>query len=38
MPQGMPPGKPRPFALDYDKNKVDDMVLALLWLTTFGEE
>jgi hypothetical protein len=23
--------------MDYDKDKVDDMVLALLWLTTFGE-
>jgi len=23
---------------DYDKDKVDDMVLALLWLTTFGEK
>ena len=24
--------------MDYDKDKVDDMVLALLWLTTFGEK
>jgi len=24
--------------MDYDKEKVDDMVLALLWLTTFGEK
>jgi Domain of unknown function (DUF6429) len=24
--------------MDYDKDKVDDMVLALLWLTTFEEK
>jgi hypothetical protein len=24
--------------MDYDEDKVDDMVLALLWLTTFGEK
>jgi hypothetical protein len=24
--------------MDCDKDKVDDMVLALLWLTTFGEK
>jgi hypothetical protein len=24
--------------MEYDKDKVDDMVLALLWLTTFGEK
>jgi hypothetical protein len=24
--------------MDYDKDKVDDMILALLWLTTFGEK
>jgi Domain of unknown function (DUF6429) len=24
--------------MDYDKDKVDDMVLALLWLTTFGDK
>jgi hypothetical protein len=24
--------------MDYDKDKVDDMVLALVWLTTFGEK
>jgi len=24
--------------MDYDKDKVDDMVLALLWLATFGEK
>ena len=24
--------------MDYDKDKVDDMVLALHWLTTFGEK
>jgi len=24
--------------MDYDKDKVDDMVLALLWLTTFGKK
>jgi hypothetical protein len=24
--------------MDYDEDKVDDMVLALLWLTTYGEK
>ena len=24
--------------MDYDKDKVDDMVLALLWLTTFEQK
>jgi hypothetical protein len=24
--------------MDYDKDKVDDMALALLWLTTIGEK
>jgi uncharacterized protein DUF6429 len=24
--------------MEYDKDKVDDTVLALLWLTTFGEK